>query len=592
MQTTMHKPAKAQSAMEYLMTYGWVILIIAVVLAALFELGVFNGSNLAPQACIAQAGFVCKNPIYTSNGIMFTFGQTNGRDYYGDWVLVAAEGAALDSNGVPANFLAGAVPIASSTSNVLIPGQTVPVDFPSTNFQYGSVPSNPAVGTHFAGYVWLGYCLSPCQSPTAYSKIATITVTSVGGGAFGAALSVPWSGSGSGTFTVQSSTVVQGGTDIASATANTMTDGITITDNTLASGIGSVSYNLGLLSPGSYSIRACDTTTSSCSGALPITVTPSSTTTTVSGTTTTTTANTTTTSTTTSSTTTSTTTICTYTNPASYSGDCNVVFNVSTTLTGDVKTNGSITIDSSVTVTSNGYSFIAGGEFDNTGTINSGYVPNSGSTYNAHNDVCNTLNDGESFLDSYGGSGGAGGGSGGTGYQDGGAGGSTLAPGGQCSSLESSGAAGSTPSAPFLSASLIQTWNNNGMQDYMSGGGGGSSGGCNGGFQYGGNSAYGVYIQANQIIAGTINANGQGGDWGYVSGSGGPCSGTTFTGGGGGGGGGLIVLAYGNGGYTSGTYNITGGAGGPAGSGGLPGGIGGPGQYVPYPYGANPPIAP
>jgi hypothetical protein len=30
---------KAQSAMEYLMTYGWAILIIAVVLAALFALG-------------------------------------------------------------------------------------------------------------------------------------------------------------------------------------------------------------------------------------------------------------------------------------------------------------------------------------------------------------------------------------------------------------------------------------------------------------------------------------------------------------------------------------------------------------------------
>ena len=52
------KSISAQSAMEYLMTYGWAILIIAVVLAALFELGVFNGSNLAPQACIAQAGFV------------------------------------------------------------------------------------------------------------------------------------------------------------------------------------------------------------------------------------------------------------------------------------------------------------------------------------------------------------------------------------------------------------------------------------------------------------------------------------------------------------------------------------------------------
>ena len=41
---------KAQSAMEYLMTYGWAILIISVVLAALFQLGVFNPMTFAPKA--------------------------------------------------------------------------------------------------------------------------------------------------------------------------------------------------------------------------------------------------------------------------------------------------------------------------------------------------------------------------------------------------------------------------------------------------------------------------------------------------------------------------------------------------------------
>ena len=41
---------KAQSAMEYLMTYGWAILIIAIVLAALFQLGVFSSNTFAPKA--------------------------------------------------------------------------------------------------------------------------------------------------------------------------------------------------------------------------------------------------------------------------------------------------------------------------------------------------------------------------------------------------------------------------------------------------------------------------------------------------------------------------------------------------------------
>ena len=51
-----------QSAMEYLMTYGWAILIIAVVLGSLFQLGIFNSSNLAPRA---QPGS-CK--VFRPNG--------------------------------------------------------------------------------------------------------------------------------------------------------------------------------------------------------------------------------------------------------------------------------------------------------------------------------------------------------------------------------------------------------------------------------------------------------------------------------------------------------------------------------------------
>ena len=41
---------RLQSAMEYLMTYGWAILVIAVVLGVLYSLGVFNPSNFAPKA--------------------------------------------------------------------------------------------------------------------------------------------------------------------------------------------------------------------------------------------------------------------------------------------------------------------------------------------------------------------------------------------------------------------------------------------------------------------------------------------------------------------------------------------------------------
>ncbi len=179
----------AQSAMEYLMTYGWAILIIAVVLAALFELGVFNGSNLAPQGCIAQAGFTCTNFVYTSNAIGFTFGQTTGRDYYGNWIFVASQDEALNQNGIPVNFACTATGCANATPvglpgpngvRVLVPGQTVTAVFPADVFHAGGVPSNPPIGTPFAGYIWLGYCMSPCSSPTAFSKVATVTAKASG----------------------------------------------------------------------------------------------------------------------------------------------------------------------------------------------------------------------------------------------------------------------------------------------------------------------------------------------------------------------------------------------------------------------------
>jgi len=48
---------KGQSAMEYLMTYGWAILIILIAVGALFYLGVFSPS--VPNTCMFSAPFSC-----------------------------------------------------------------------------------------------------------------------------------------------------------------------------------------------------------------------------------------------------------------------------------------------------------------------------------------------------------------------------------------------------------------------------------------------------------------------------------------------------------------------------------------------------
>jgi hypothetical protein len=60
--------SKAQSAMEYLTTYGWAILIIAVVLGMIYELNLFNPGQFATQECILPADFNCLSYFLSTNG--------------------------------------------------------------------------------------------------------------------------------------------------------------------------------------------------------------------------------------------------------------------------------------------------------------------------------------------------------------------------------------------------------------------------------------------------------------------------------------------------------------------------------------------
>ena len=73
----MEEMFKSQSAMEYLMTYGWAILIIAVVLAALFELGVFNPMTFAPKASPGSCQVIRPEGAGTTNFISIE-GECNG----------------------------------------------------------------------------------------------------------------------------------------------------------------------------------------------------------------------------------------------------------------------------------------------------------------------------------------------------------------------------------------------------------------------------------------------------------------------------------------------------------------------------------
>ncbi|MGC9099017.1 MAG: hypothetical protein ACP5HW_00500 [Candidatus Micrarchaeia archaeon] len=165
---------KAQSAMEYLMTYGWAILIISVVLGALFSLGVFSGSSMLGTSCIAAPGYLCQNPVLSTSGTLtFLFGQNIGAPVYNAILWVAPQSTVPTSTPPSFGFTNSNAGSNTLISNPFQSGQTVNVSVSLS----GILGSSPAIGTPFSGYVWLVYnSTGSTGTRNLITKVATIIV--------------------------------------------------------------------------------------------------------------------------------------------------------------------------------------------------------------------------------------------------------------------------------------------------------------------------------------------------------------------------------------------------------------------------------
>jgi len=164
----MGKRFKAQSAMEYLMTYGWAILIIAVVLGALFSLGVFSGSSLLGTSCVASPGYYCQNPVLAGGKLTFGFGQNTGATVYNAILCVEPQSQSPTQSALIFNNNNCTAP---NTYLTLASGQTIN---PSITI---SAYANSPIGTPFTGYVWLSYnSSSSTGASNLIAKVATIIV--------------------------------------------------------------------------------------------------------------------------------------------------------------------------------------------------------------------------------------------------------------------------------------------------------------------------------------------------------------------------------------------------------------------------------
>lgn len=154
---------KGQSAMEYLMTYGWAILIIAIVLVALFELGIFGGQTL-PTSCVQQAPFVCSSPVYATPGVSVTIGQTSGQTYY------TVNAFFLDSTEV-ATFTSGPPSVPSGVTQNTIGTMYSGAEY--TANVVGSIAS-PTLGSSISGQIWIQYSTTSGGTPNQYAEVGLL----------------------------------------------------------------------------------------------------------------------------------------------------------------------------------------------------------------------------------------------------------------------------------------------------------------------------------------------------------------------------------------------------------------------------------
>ncbi len=108
---------RAQSALEYLTTYGWAIIIIAVVLSALYSLGVFNPASFISTTCVFPAEFGCVSAqlFSSTSNINITLQQATTSA-----ITITAYGC--NNSGTPTNMITSNTQVSiggSFTFNVL-----------------------------------------------------------------------------------------------------------------------------------------------------------------------------------------------------------------------------------------------------------------------------------------------------------------------------------------------------------------------------------------------------------------------------------------------------------------------------------------
>jgi hypothetical protein len=162
---------KLQAAMEYLMTYGWAILIIALALGVLYSLGILNPGRLKPVMCMLPAPFSCQIQTFSSSTgkLTISLAQGSGSSYTINGIA-CVDNSLLGTTGIPAsNYWTWAkdltfTPNIATSSYSLASGSMVTVSGIQCYLSNGGAATGLPMGSAFGGTLVINYAL-PSGTP-------------------------------------------------------------------------------------------------------------------------------------------------------------------------------------------------------------------------------------------------------------------------------------------------------------------------------------------------------------------------------------------------------------------------------------------
>jgi hypothetical protein len=173
----------AQTALDFIISYAVIILVVTIAIYAVLQLGVFSPA-IAPSYCNAAPGFSCTAySMYTNGTFAFVLTQS-----LGGTIKITSLGCSSQLNGTSGGPAFG---------NVQMTNQNPSINYPTNGFSTGTlllsnrpmemsvycfsspgnIPAKGSLGSTFTGYLFMNYTYSGL--PSSYHTIQQVLSFSV-----------------------------------------------------------------------------------------------------------------------------------------------------------------------------------------------------------------------------------------------------------------------------------------------------------------------------------------------------------------------------------------------------------------------------